>query len=374
MKETIIKSYKAFDSSLSCQGFQYEVGKEYEMDGLIEFGKRGFHACENPLEIFTFYPMLGSRFAVVEQSGIIYRQKNSTKVCSSRIKIKAELTLDDIIEIGIEWLKSFTSRSYAETENYLSDNGEELLDISSSDVYAKIDSSGSNVKIDSSGHYSYISSRGYVSFVISRGDYSYIGSSGFGFGIMSSGDFSRICSSGNNAYIGSFGGSTCIGSIGAYSSIFSGGEYTKIESSGRNSNIGSCARFSKICSNGDYAQIGNCGDYSEITSSGYYVQIGCSGDKVSIKSSGINAKICSSGVEAIIDSTGFSSIIMCAAPKSKAKAARGSWITLAEWEYSDRLEVYVPVYVKTEFVDGKKIKADTYYILKNRKFCEVTKE
>ena len=81
MKEKFIKSYKAFDSSLSCRGFQYEVGKEYEMDGFIELDKRGFHACENPLEIFTFYPMLGSRFAAVEQSGIINRAKKSTKVC-----------------------------------------------------------------------------------------------------------------------------------------------------------------------------------------------------------------------------------------------------------------------------------------------------
>ena len=62
---------------------------------------------------------------------------------------------------------------------------------------------------------------------------------------------------------------------------------------------------------------------------------------------------------------------MCAGNKSKAKAKIGSWITLAEWERSDDKNRYVPACVKTEYVDGKNIKADTWYQLKNGKFVEV---
>ena len=115
MAEKVIKSYKGFDSSLSCRGLQYEVGKEYEMGGRIECCERGFHACESPLEVFDHYDMLKSRFAEVEQSGIIDREEDSTKVCSSRIKIKAELKLSDIINIGVEWLKDITSPSKVKT-------------------------------------------------------------------------------------------------------------------------------------------------------------------------------------------------------------------------------------------------------------------
>ncbi|RHA86725.1 hypothetical protein DW916_07590, partial [Segatella copri] len=84
-----------------------------------------------------------------------------------------------------------------------------------------------------------------------------------------------------------------------------------------------------------------------------------------------SAKIGSSGDYAKIDSTGEDSVIMCAGNSSMAKAKIGSWITLAEWKWRDEKNRDVPVCVKTEYVDGVNIKADTWYQLKNGKFVEV---
>ena len=228
MKENKIISYKGFDKNMKCRGFQYEVGKEYEMDGEIKCCNRGFHACKSPIEVWNYYDMLDSRYAEVEQSGKIEKEENSTKVCSSHIKIKAELKLDDIINIGVEWLKDITSPSKVKADGVLNDNGD---------------------------------------------------------------------------------------------------------------------RRKQIGSSGDYAQIGSSGNSAQIGSSGNYAQI---------------------------DSTGEDSVIMCASNSSRAKAKVGSWITLAEWKWSDEKKRDVPVYVKTEYVDGENIKADTWYQLKNRKFVEVT--
>lgn len=228
MSKKVITSYKAFDKNMQCRGFQYEVGKEYEMDGEIKCCNRGFHACKSPIEVWNYYDMLNSRYAEVEQSGKIEKEENSTKVCSSHIKIKAELKLDDIINIGVEWLKDITSPSKVKADGVLNDNGDRR---------------------------------------------------------------------------------------------------------------------------------------KQIGSSGYSAQIGSSGD---------SAKIGSSGDYAKIDSTGEDSVIMCAGNSSRAKAKVGSWITLAEWKWSDEKKRDVPVYVKTEYVDGENIKADTWYQLKNRKFVEVT--
>lgn len=78
----------------------------------------------------------------VEQSGKIDAGENSTKVCSSRIKIKAELKLADIINIGVEWLKDITSPSKVKADGVLNDNGNRRKQIGSSGYYAQIDSTG----------------------------------------------------------------------------------------------------------------------------------------------------------------------------------------------------------------------------------------
>ena len=317
MSKNVITSYKGFDKNMQCRGFQYEVGKEYEMDGEIKCCNRGFHACKSPLEVWDYYDILNSRYAEVEQSGKIEEEENTTKVCSSRIKIKAELKLADIINIGVEWLKDITTPSKVKADCALNDNGDRMKQIGSSGYYAKIGSSG---------------------------DYAKIGSSG---------DSAKIGSSGYYAKIGSSGDSAKIGSSGDYAKIGSSGYYAKIGSSGY---------YAKIGSSGDSAQIGSSGDSAQIGSSGDYAKIGSSGDYAKIGSSGDSAKI---------NSTGEDSVIMCAGNSSRAKTKVGSWITLAEWKWSDEKKRNVPVYVKTEYVDGENIKADTWYQLKNGKFVEV---
>ena len=87
--------------------------------------------------------------------------------------------------------------------------------------------------------------------------------------------------------------------------------------------------------------------------------------------SGNSAKIGSSGNSAKIKSTGYDSIICCAGDDSCVSAKKGSWITLAEWKYSYEKDRYVPKCVKTEYVDGERIKEDTMYKLIDGEFTEV---
>ena len=135
--------------------------------------------------------------------------------------------------------------------------------------------------------------------------------------------------------------------------------------------IGSSGISAQIGSSGNYAQIGSSGNYAQIGSSGISAQIGSSGDYAKIRSSGDYAKIGSSGDYAKIDSTGEDSVICCAGNNSIVKAKKGSWVTLSEWKYSKEKERNVPVCVKTEFVDGERIKTDTWYKLENGEFVEV---
>ena len=134
--------------------------------------------------------------------------------------------------------------------------------------------------------------------------------------------------------------------------------------------IGSSGISAQIGSSGNYAQIGSSGNSAQIGSSGDSAKIGSSGDFAQIGSSGNSAQIGSSGDSAQIDSTGKYSVIMCAGNNSKAKGKIGSWITLAEWEYYNEESLWKPKCVKTEYIDGTRIKEDTWYYLKNGEFVE----
>ena len=54
-----------------------------------------------------------------------------------------------------------------------------------------------------------------------------------------------------------------------------------------------------------------------------------------------------------------------------AKAGQGGWIVIAEWEYDEEKCEWHRINLKSARVDGKKIKADTWYKLENGKFVEV---
>ena len=242
MEKEVIKSFKAFDKDMKCRDFQYEVGKTYE-ESEAKACSKGFHACENPFAVLNYYPLVDdggnmSRFAEVEQSGEIDR--DGDKLCSSRISIKAELSLAGFVKACVEWIKEATQ---------------------------KVDVKG----VDNSNS-------------------------------------AKIDSSGNSAQIGSSGYSAQIGSSG-YSA--------------------------QIGSSGDYAQIGSSGDYARIGSEGKHA------------------------------------VICCAGHGSVVKAKVGSWITLSEWKYDEVERAYLPVCVKTEKVDGERIKGDTPYKLVNGQFVEV---
>ena len=169
-------------------------------------------------------------------------------------------------------------------------------------------------------------------------------------------------SSGNFAQIGSSGYSAQIGSSGDFARIGSSGDSAKIGSSGDFAQIGSSGDFAQIGSSGNSARIGSSGNSAQIGSSGYSARIGSSGDFAQIGSSGDSAQIGSSGKDCVI---------CCAGHNSAVKAKKGSWITLAEWEYSKEKERYIPKCVKTEFVDGERIKEDTLYKLIDGEFVEV---
>ena len=107
-----MKAYKGFDKDLKCRGFQYEVGKDYE-EKETKLCKKGFHACEYPLDCFGYYNPATSRFCEVdiecEESD--KKQSDDTIVCGKKIKIGAELDIKEIVRAAFEYTKEHCTNS-----------------------------------------------------------------------------------------------------------------------------------------------------------------------------------------------------------------------------------------------------------------------
>ena len=97
-----MKTYKGFNKDMTCRGFQYEEGKEY-IEEKANACKCGFHACEYPLDCFTYYSPNDNVFHEVEQSGEISKHNDDTKVASTKIKIGAKLSIVGMVKAAIEY-------------------------------------------------------------------------------------------------------------------------------------------------------------------------------------------------------------------------------------------------------------------------------
>ena len=103
-KETKIIGYKGFDKDFKCRGFQYEVGKTFEHEGNVSCCNSGFHFCENPFDVFGYYPPSDSRYCSVEGSGKSDNYNGDSKVSVSKLHISAEIGLKGIIDAGIKFI------------------------------------------------------------------------------------------------------------------------------------------------------------------------------------------------------------------------------------------------------------------------------
>ncbi|ECO9254247.1 hypothetical protein GC687_12870 [Salmonella enterica] len=107
-----IVTFKGFNKDLKCRGFQFAIGETFHHDGKVEACGSGFHACECPFDVFSYYSPADSRFAETISFGITDREEDGdTKIASASITIKAELTLPQFIQRGIEWIWSKIDKS-----------------------------------------------------------------------------------------------------------------------------------------------------------------------------------------------------------------------------------------------------------------------
>ena len=102
------KFYKGFNEDLTCRGFQYEEGKTYE-ENEADLCHKGFHACEDPLDCFSYYAPASSQFREVILEGISNQREDDSKVCAKKITIGARLNFSQMVKASFEFRWSKTS-------------------------------------------------------------------------------------------------------------------------------------------------------------------------------------------------------------------------------------------------------------------------
>ena len=251
-----MKAYKGFDKELKCRDFQYEVGKEYE-ETKADLCSCGFHACENPLDVFNYYPPATSRYCEVEMDEVSPELRNDSKRCSKKIRIGVEIGIKGIVEAGVKFIMDKIDWENAKETN--------------------------------------------------------------------TGDWSAATNTGNR----------------------SAATNTGYQSAATNT--------------GEQSAATNTGNQSAATNTGNRSAATNTGNQSAATNTGNRSAAVVEGKESVAIATGV---------ESRAKGSLGCYIVLAEW-YQDEAHDWHIKQIESAKVDGEKIKADTFYTLKNGEFVEV---
>ena len=178
----VLHGYKAFNADLTCRGFQYALGQTYETkEHPIRCGAVGFHWCENPMDLWSYYDLSTSRFAEVTASGEHSRDGSDTKVSSARLTIGVELRLPDIIQKAVDWMLAKCNKGVTVDSGYAS----------------RLAASGNASRLAASGNASSLAASGNDSRLAASGNVSSLAASGYASSLAASGNASRLAASGN---------------------------------------------------------------------------------------------------------------------------------------------------------------------------------
>ena len=339
-KENAIIAYKGFNIDFSCRDFLYKVGKEYHIDGDIEVCKNGFHACQNALDVFAYYKMsLYRRYAMVELWGDVDFATDGKKLCASNIRIVKEMSIGELVEIGIM-------------------SSSQIIEVKKDDesrIKSRIISSKTADSIYNPNELGKVASCGSNTSILSIGHLQNIASSGDGADIDVTGDYTEVSANGRQPIIKS---------VGAFQNIFTSGHGSRVISHGDDVNVAS-GGMAEIYSDGEYAGLYASGAESKIASIGNKANICINSIRGYVNSCGSDARIMSAENLSTIESTGENALVMSAGHNTKARAKVGSWIVLTEYENNGKIK-----FVKSEYVDGERIKGDTLYKLVDGEFVE----
>ena len=324
-----MKGYKGFKPGMICRDKQYQEHTEFT-EPRLKSEESGMHFCLNPFGVWMFYPPADengnlNEFAEVEAMDDPQTDDNSI-YRSYRLRIGAKLDLYNFIKAGVDFI-------FGHVKSTNSNTGYQSVATSNGD-YSAATNTGDRSAATNTGKYSAVTSTGDLSAATGTSDLSVA---------TSNGDYSAATNTGDRSAAVGDGNYSAATNTGDYSVAINNSSWSAATSTGKRS----------VASNNGYRSVSaNTGIQSAAINDGY-------------RSVSVNTGNCGTastdGSESFAITTGY---------MGKVKGAIGCWIACAEWVY-DGIGSWFPVDFKAVRVDGKKIKADTWYRLEEGKFIEV---
>ncbi|HHF4287808.1 TPA: hypothetical protein ACPORZ_000959 [Haemophilus influenzae] len=294
-----IIAYKGFKQDWTCRGYQYEVGKTYEHKGNVKACESGFHACEYPLDVLSYYSPAVSKFAVVKMSGETSKDSDDTKIASAKITIETEINLPEMIKKAVEWIKGKVDWDAA-----------------------KVSNTGDQSAATNTGYRSVATNTGYRSVATNTGDQSAATNTGYWSAATNTGYWSAATNTGYR-------------SAATNTGYWSAATNTGYQSAATNTGYRSVAT-----NTGDQSAATNTGDQSVATNTGDQSAATNTGDR------------------SVAEVSGKQSIAVALGWQSKAKASINGAIVCVYRNHDGEL-----IHIKASKVGENNIKADTWYTL-----------
>ncbi|EAT1238237.1 hypothetical protein EYJ11_00560 [Salmonella enterica] len=313
-----IVTFKGFNKNLKCRDFQFAIGETFHHDGKVEACGSGFHACECPFDVFSYYPPSESRYAETISFGVTDREEGGdTKIASASITIKAELTLPQFIQRGIEWIWSKIDKSLEQQ------------------IMTGYRSAATNT-----GNWSAATNTGNWSAATNTGDQSAATNTGNRSAATNTGNWSAATNTGNWSAATNTGDRSAATNTGNWSAATNTGYRSAATNTGNWSAATNTGNWSAATNTGDRSAATNTGDRSAATNTGYQSAATNTGDRSAAEVSGSQSVAASLGIE------------------GKARASEGGAIVLCYRDEDGEL-----IHIRASKVGENGIMPDTWYQL-----------
>ncbi|EDU1718245.1 hypothetical protein C3N09_001088 [Salmonella enterica subsp. enterica serovar Worthington] len=304
-----IVTFKGFNKDLKCRGFQFAIGETFHHDGKVEACGSGFHACECPFDVFSYYPPAESRYAETISFGITDSEEGGdTKIASSSITIKDELTLPQFIQRGIEW------------------------------IWSKIDKS--------------------LEQQIMCGSWSAATNTGDWSAATNTGDWSAATNTGNRSAATNTGYQSAATNTGNRSAATNTGDWSAATNTGNQSAATNTGDWSAATNTGYQSAATNTGNQSAATNTGNQSAATNTGYQSAATNTGNQSAATNTGNRSAAEVSGSQSVAASLGIEGKARASENGAIVLCYRDEDGEL-----IHIRSSKVGDNGIKPDTWYQL-----------